>query len=85
MHRREKPGLGQGLGQGMFEYRTRSEACAHDGIIGSGKMGQRFTGKISLDREVNNCVTSFKNQHSTIPLFHGRGKKPGLENLVYFH
>ena len=26
-------------------------------------------GKISLDREVNNCVTSFKNQHSIIPPF----------------
>jgi hypothetical protein len=27
-------------------------------------------GKISLDREVNNCVTSFKNQHSIIPPFY---------------
>ncbi len=28
--------------------------------MGSGKMGQGFTGKVSLDREANKCVISFK-------------------------
>ena len=32
-------------------------------IMGSGKMGQWFIGKISLERQVNKCVTSFENQH----------------------
>ncbi len=38
--------------------------------MGSGKMGQWFIGKISLDLGVKKCVTSFKNQHSIIPPFH---------------
>jgi len=68
MSRREKPGLGQGLGHGMLEY-------WNDGIMGGGNppanawlarqlqcrqtghwragMGQWFIDKISLDRKVN--------------------------------
>jgi hypothetical protein len=59
----------------------------NDGIMGSGKMGQWLIGKISLDREANKCVTSFKNQHSNIPPFHysmRQAKNRGLENLLYF-
>jgi len=33
-------------------------------ILGSGKIGQWFIGKVSLDREANKYVTSFKNHHS---------------------
>ena len=55
--------------------------------MGSGKTGQWLIGKISLDREANKCVTSFKNQHSNIPPFHysmREAKNRGLENLLYF-
>ena len=38
--------------------------------MGSGKMGQWFIGKISLDLGVKKCVTSFKSQHFIIPPFH---------------
>jgi len=44
--------------------------CWNDGIMGPGKMGQWFIGKIPLDKDINKRVTSFKNQHSIIPPFH---------------
>ena len=65
-------------------YQASSNPGLGQGIMGSGKMGQWFIGKISLDMQVNKCVTSFENQHSNIPPFHARGKNPDLENFLYF-
>ena len=58
----------------------------NDGIMGSGKMGQWFIGKIRLDMEIKN-VNRLGNvllkstfQYSIIPSFHVRGKTSGLKN-----
>ncbi len=53
---------------GMLEY--WNDGIMGNGIMGFEKMRRWSIGKISLDREVNNCVTSFKNQHSIIPPFY---------------
>ncbi len=50
----------------------------NDGIMGDlvlnnvegGKMGQRFIDRKPIENDIGKKVSSFKNQHSIIPLFH---------------
>ena len=68
----------------------------NDGIMGSGKKGRWFIGKIPLDMEIDIVIdkelsfnpakyySGLKStfQYSTIPLFHVRGRSSGLEKDI---
>ncbi len=59
---------------GMLECWTRSEACAHIGL----------SGMKTIRKMILFGLLSPTFHHSNIPLFHVRGKNPGLGNLLYF-
>jgi len=47
--------------------------CWINGIMGSGKMQYWVNGKMCVDDKIKTGEYPFKNQPSTIPLFHIRG------------
>jgi hypothetical protein len=57
---------------GMMEY-------WNNGIMDSGIMQYCFIGKIFVNEKIKNGEYPFKNQPSSIPLFHIRGKRSSLK------
>jgi hypothetical protein len=58
--------------------------CWNNGIMGSGIRQCWVNGKLCADDKIKSGQYPFKNQSSTIPLFHIRGKRSRLKKSSIF-
>jgi len=59
--------------------------CWNNGIMGSWIMQYWVNGKMCVDDKIKNGKYPFKNQPSSIPLFHIRDSVQASKNALYFH